>query len=126
MKTELRDRNLTIGRQMYRANDTRSTFHDENGNEVTKDVEAEAMLWRNRESIWGTPPPPSPPGAAAILDEYFHESRSSIPPTPHIGERKLRGLVLACRGSAPGVDGIPYELYHWGAFFVAALLAQGL
>ena len=33
---------------------------------------------------------------------------------------------MACRGSAPGADGIPYELYHRGAFFAAALLTQGL
>ena len=56
------DRDRAIGRQMYRANYTKSTFHDEEGNEVTKDEDAEEMMWRNRASIWGTFPP-TPPGA---------------------------------------------------------------
>ena len=82
-------------------------------------------MWRNRQGNWGTLPQ-SPRGADAILDEYFRERRAAIPAEPRIGERRIRGLVLACKGSAPGVDGIPHELYHWGAFFVAALLAQTL
>ena len=110
---------------MYRGSYTRSTFHDDDGNEVVRDDEAEEMMWRNKAGIWGTLPP-TPPGADAILDEYFRERRSNVPLNPQIGERRIRGLVLACRGSAPGVDGIPYELYHWRAFFVATLLAQGL
>ena len=71
-------------------------------------------------------PPPTAQGADAILDEYFRERRAAIPNRPRIGERRIRGLVLACKGSTPGVDGVPYELYHWGAFFEAALLAQGV
>ena len=70
--------------------------------------------------------PPTPPGADAILNEYFRERRADIPLAPHITKGSIKGLVLACRGSAPGVDGIPHELYHWGAFFAAALLAQRL
>ena len=47
---------MTIGRQMYQGSYTRSTFHDEHGNEVVKDAAAEEMMWRNRASIWGTLP----------------------------------------------------------------------
>ena len=36
----------------------------------------------------------------------------------------LRGLLLAQRNSAPGLDGEPYEVYHQGVDFVALLLAQ--
>ena len=104
-----RDRNMTVGRQMYRGNYTCSTFHDEHGNEVVRDDDAEEMMWRNRESRWGTLFP-TPQGADAILDEYFRERKAAIPNMPRIGERRIRGLVLACKGSAPGVDGIPYEL----------------
>ena len=32
---------------MYRGNDTRSTFHDEDGNEVVRDDDAEEMMWRS-------------------------------------------------------------------------------
>ena len=42
---------------MYRANYTKPKFHDEEGNELTKDEAAEEMMWRSRESIWGTLPP---------------------------------------------------------------------
>ena len=71
--------------------------------------------------------PPTPHGADAILDEYFRERRATDHSNhaPHWG-KGIRGLVLACRGSAPGVGGIPYELYRMGPFFVAARLAQGL
>ena len=41
VKKAMRDRDMTIGRQMYRAKSTRSTFHDENGNAVTRDEAAE-------------------------------------------------------------------------------------
>ena len=40
---------MTMGRQMYRASYSRSVFHDERGNEVVKDEDADKMLWINRE-----------------------------------------------------------------------------
>ena len=58
-----RDRDMAIGRQMYRANYTKSTFHDEEGNEVTKDEGAEAMLWLNRKAHGEHSPPPNSPGS---------------------------------------------------------------
>ena len=67
-----RDRNLTMGRLMYRGTYTRSTFQDQNGNKVVRDADAEKMMRGNREGIWGTLPP-TPRGADAILDEYFRE-----------------------------------------------------
>ena len=39
-----RDRNITVGRQMYRANYTRSTYHDEHENDVVRDDDAEKMM----------------------------------------------------------------------------------
>ena len=61
-----------MGRLMYRGTYTRSTFHAENGNEVVRDADAEEMMWRDREGIWGTLPP-IPSCVDAILDEYFRE-----------------------------------------------------
>eukprot|EP00959_Pyramimonas_sp_CCMP1952_P293864 6145988-Pyramimonas_sp.AAC.1 len=36
----------------------------------------------------------------------------------------LATTVLTPGGSAPGVDGVPYDAFHPGARFVACLLAQ--
>ena len=55
------DRDRAIGRQMYRADYTKSTFHYGEGDAVTKDEVAEEMLWRTRESI-SKHSPRLPPG----------------------------------------------------------------
>ena len=36
----------------------------------------------------------------------------------------IRATILRAGGSAPGVDGFPYELFHPGCQFVAALVGQ--
>ena len=43
-------------------------------------------------------------------------------PQPKWG--RLAALVLAPSGSAPGIDGEPYEVYHPGVLFVTCLIAQ--
>eukprot|EP00969_Alexandrium_andersonii_P104929 4629559-Alexandrium_andersonii.AAC.1 len=36
----------------------------------------------------------------------------------------IRKAVLRAHGSAPGADGLPYELFHLGCDFVADLVGQ--
>ena len=82
-------------------------------------------LWHSRADIWGTAPG-LPPEALRLLQAYFsHRGRANLPPRPMPTWGKLNALILAPAGSAPGVDGEPYEVYHVGSRFVAALLAQG-
>ena len=84
----------------------------------------EEELWRGREAIWATPPP-LPPTAERILDAYV-EGRPRLQveaaPAPRAG--LLAALVLRGKGSAAGVDGHPYAVYHHGVAYVTALLAQ--
>ena len=47
-----------------------------------------------------------------------------FPQRPAPTVERMMGYVLAPGGSAPGIDNEPYELYHVGAPFVAALLGQ--
>ena len=82
-------------------------------------------LWNSRADIWGTSPG-LPPEATRLLRIYFsHSGRANLPRRPAPTGGKLCALILAPAGSAPGVDGEPYEAYHVGSRFVAALLAQG-
>ena len=83
------------------------------------------MLWRSRQSIWGTCPP-VPAGASRVLDSYFEQRAAEFPshPAPRFGS--LAAVALAPAGAAPGVDNEPYELYQVGARFVANLLGQAL
>ena len=36
------------------------------------------------------------------------------------------GIILPSRGSAPGMDGVPYELDHYGVAYGARLLQEAL
>ena len=82
-------------------------------------------LWNSRADIWGTVPG-LPTEAARLPRIYFpHRGRANLPAKPASTWGKLCALILAPAGSAPGVDGEPWEAYHVGSRFVAALLAQG-
>ena len=82
-------------------------------------------LWASRADIWGTVPG-LPPEALRLLRAYFaHRGRANLPMRPNPTWGNLNALILAPAGSAPGVDGEPYDVYHVGSRFVAALLAQG-
>ena len=65
-------------------------------------------------------------GATALLDIYFYGRSATTPAEPRHSQARIRGIVLASRGSAPGKDGVPYELYHFGVSYVAALLQETL
>ena len=82
------------------------------------------ILWDSRKDIWQTAPP-VPENALAILDWYFRGmdvGRHSDRPDP--AWNRLAALVLSPGGSAPGLDGEPYEVYQPGARFIACLIAQ--
>ena len=63
-------------------------------------------------------------GATAVLDAYFDGREAVFPARPPVGRARLSRLILRGKGSAPGVDQEPYEIYHYGVGFVSALLAQ--
>ena len=58
------------------------------------------------------------------MDSYFSGREATFPERAPVGRRRIVRHILRARGSAPGVDQEPYELYHYGVRFVAALLAQ--
>ena len=51
---------------------------------------------------------------------------ADFPEAPRPCAPSLLRLVLQAAGSSPGFDGQPYEIYHEGSLFVAALLAQAM
>eukprot|EP00969_Alexandrium_andersonii_P178321 7884751-Alexandrium_andersonii.AAC.1 len=56
--------------------------------------------------------PPQPPGAQHLIDSYTAPRRSdlaALPELPSAEWEPLVGAIQAARGSAPGVDGVPYE-----------------
>eukprot|EP00959_Pyramimonas_sp_CCMP1952_P108221 2262684-Pyramimonas_sp.AAC.1 len=75
----------------------------------------EKVLWNGRASIWQSVPP-LPPAHARLLESYFAGGRTTHLrdlPAPRWG--RLAALVLNPAGSAPGIDGEPYEAYHPGS-----------
>ena len=85
----------------------------------------DTTLWQSREALWSSAPP-APIHGTAILDRYFRNRRVDIPQRPAPAFDRIAGAVLAARGSAPGLDGFPYELFHAGVNVVTHLLAHGL
>ena len=84
----------------------------------------EQVLGNSRAGIWQSVPP-LPPAFSRLLDAYFGQGRAAtVPDQPAPKWGRLAALILGPSGSAPGVDGEPYEAYHPGARFVACLLAQ--
>ncbi|MFM7983088.1 MAG: hypothetical protein ACKPKO_27590, partial [Candidatus Fonsibacter sp.] len=65
--------------------------------------------------------PPMPAGSNALLDYDFATRSLSMPEAPQIHIARIRGAILATSGSAPRGGGLPYEVYHDGASFVAQL-----
>ena len=59
-----------------------------------------------------------------MLDHYFQQRRLNPDMVTVPGWASLAASVLRPAGSAPGLDGEPYEVYHMGARFVVCLLGQ--
>ena len=64
------------------------------------------------------------PAVQALLDRYFAGGRRSAVGVRPPSRAKLLGLILAQRGSAPGWDGIPYEVLGQGAHLITEILLQ--
>jgi len=94
------------------------------GNTWTTDpARIDALLWKSRAALW-TSAPDAPLHGDRILSRYFEERRAVFPSQANPKFARVAGAILAARGSAPGLDGVPYELFHYGVNFVARLVAQ--
>eukprot|EP00969_Alexandrium_andersonii_P055279 2436060-Alexandrium_andersonii.AAC.1 len=58
-----------------------------------------------------------------MLRNYGHRTVDALHGL-QVGSDQTRKAVLRAGGSAPGVDGIPYELFHVGLDFVCELVGQ--
>ena len=122
--TSQRAEATSVGRQIFRDRIQGRGVRDAAGTLQTNPRITEPLLWEDRVDIW-TRPPALPGTGTALLENYFrHRGALSFPNAPLPNRMRLHDAVLARSGSAPGVDGEPYELYHPGANFVAHLLAQ--
>ena len=116
----------TIARELFRQTQALLGVRDTQGAWHEKPSDIERILWESRAEIWGTAPS-LPIYARRVLDFYFrHGPHVLLPQHPLPDWRRIATLVLSPSGSAPGVDGEPYEVYHPGARFVSCLLAQGM
>eukprot|EP00969_Alexandrium_andersonii_P029571 1290675-Alexandrium_andersonii.AAC.1 len=58
-----------------------------------------------------------------MLQNYGHRSVPALQ-TFKVGSDHIRKAILRAGGSAPGVGGVPYELFHVGLDFVCELVGQ--
>ena len=114
---------LRTGRALFKHRSAGRGVRGPDGAVYTDRATMDELLWRDREDLW-TSAPPQPPHGQALLDSYFRHRRVQWPAHPLPDRQQLVSLVLAQRGSAPGIDDEPYEVYHQGAAFVATLLGQ--
>eukprot|EP00969_Alexandrium_andersonii_P193792 8560654-Alexandrium_andersonii.AAC.1 len=68
-------------------------------------------LWNSRVSIWGTAPP-LPAATRGILQTYFRDRTCPVPVRPTPTWRSTTATILSAGPSAPGPDGLPYEVYQ--------------
>ena len=97
------------------------------GNQVVSQPAAmEKALWDSREPSWAHAPDSSP-AAEQVLGQYFYDGRAPAwPERPDPELSRLADLVLRQKGSAPGLDNVPYEIWHQHPTLAACLLGQGL
>ena len=93
------------------------------GQVLTEPAAIHEALLESRRPIWCSGAA-RPPGSEALLDAYFRARPRCTPPRPALGLRRLTGLILAPGGSAPGIDGVPYEALQCGLRINAYFLAQ--
>eukprot|EP00969_Alexandrium_andersonii_P252856 11175166-Alexandrium_andersonii.AAC.1 len=81
--------------------------------------EALEMLWQSRQAVWQAGWTATD-ASRSLLAAY---GRRQVPELDQ-AEPSLAGIrkaVLRAHGSAPGADGLPYELFHLGCEVVAKL-----
>ena len=114
-----------VGRANFRANPTAGALSDDHGQLCTSPASINAALWENKQELWGCVPS-LPSAAAELVCCYFSTRTADLPAASAPTVERLLGVVLAAYGSATGIDGAPYEVFHWGAIFVASLSGQAL
>eukprot|EP00969_Alexandrium_andersonii_P271597 12003881-Alexandrium_andersonii.AAC.1 len=77
------------------------------------------MLWQSRQSVWQAGWAASE-ASRALLEAYGHRQVAGLDDAEP-GLNDIRRAILRSHGSAPGADGLPYELFHLGCDFVAEL-----
>ena len=83
----------------------------------------EEALWLNRRDTWSTAPA-LPPEAEAVVAHYFRDGARRAPHFLLPDRQLIMGVLLAQKGNAPGVDGMPYEFLRQGGRFVTEVLYQ--
>ena len=82
-----------------------------------------AALVDTRAHIWFSKDPCQPQDSS-LLDGYVHTRKHGLSEHLSIGYSFLRACIMSMAGSAPGVDGAPYEVYHLHPQLFAVLLWQ--
>ena len=118
-------RTWAIGRRLFKRLHRVTTLRRPDGTATSLGQEIDEALWESRADIWCSLPA-SPAFGERVLDAYFRERGPSPPVELPLAWRRLASTVLGPGGSAPGLDGEPYEVYHYGVRFVSALLGQAL
>ena len=120
-------RDFAVGRTLLKGKKSSPGVRDDDGVLHSDPVMVDRILWDSRKSIWTAAPGDSPAGDALLAAYFAKPGRSAdLPASPCPLVRELSGLVLAGQGSAPGLDGQPYEVYHCGVAFVVHLLGQAM
>eukprot|EP00969_Alexandrium_andersonii_P091208 4026888-Alexandrium_andersonii.AAC.1 len=71
------------------------------------------VLWQSRREVWGTGWAENE-ASRALLQAYGRRRTDRLSAAwPRRGQ--LQAAILRAGGSAPGADGVPYKLFHYGA-----------
>ena len=116
---------LRLGRRLHHSKAPVTQLEREDGTLTRDPREVEALLWASRRGIWDAAPM-AQEAADALLTSYFEGRDVRFPAAPRPCAPSIIQLILRAFGSSPGLDGQPYEIYHEGTLFVAALLAQAM
>ena len=83
------------------------------------------ILFDSRKDIWTLEHEEGSAGAA-LLTSYFRDGTrvAALPVSPVPMTRAIAGTIFANHGSAAGLDGRPYEIYHHGVAFTTCLVGQ--
>ena len=75
----------------------------------------------SRHALWSSSASLNP-RAAAILDHYYATRPSLAHICSHPSPERIAAIILSYAGSAPGLDGHPYELHHHCPNFTTRLI----
>ena len=116
-------RATAAGRVVHKATHPPTVLTTNIGEPLPSKVAAGKALIETRGEIWFSRGD-TVEDASLFLQAYCHGRRHGVPIKIPITLTMLRGCVLRACGSAPGVDGTPYEAYHLHRPFFAAILGQ--